>query len=160
MKKYMVWLLVLLLVTGCAGAEAYVPENAFQLPMDEQLELDLDNDGGAEKLQLRMEGLEDEAILRLIIEGTDGAVNIYDTWIMYPETCFIIDMNGDERFAWNGFINGSYVDWHSFSHCLVLIGYNDYNYVFCDPLNGIVEYSKEDVEISFEINYRQACIIK
>lgn len=95
MKKYMVWLLVLLLVTGCAGAEAYVPENAFQLPMDEKLELDLDNDGGAEKLQLRMEGLEDEAILRLIIEGTDGAVNIYDTWIMYPETCFIIDMNGD-----------------------------------------------------------------
>lgn len=72
----------------------------------------------------------------------------------------LIDMNGDERLAWNGFINGSYVDWHSFSHCLVLIGYNDYNYVFCDPLNGIVEYSKEDVEISFEINYRQACIIK
>lgn len=43
---------------------------------------------------------------------------------------------------------------------MVLIGYTDYTYIFCDPLRGTVEYDKEDVEKSFAVNYRQACIVK
>ncbi len=72
----------------------------------------------------------------------------------------LIQMNGEEKLAWAGYANGRYVDWHSFSHCLVLIGYTDHTYIFCDPLRGVVEYPREDVVKSFEINYRQACIIK
>ena len=54
----------------------------------------------------------------------------------------LIQMNCDGKIVWGGYVNGKYVSWHTYSHCLVLIGYTDYNYIFCDPLRGIVEYSK------------------
>lgn len=95
MKKFLSCFIALMLVIGCACAEITVPEKAVLLPMNEKLEIDLDSDGEAEKVQLRMEGVEDEAYLRIIIEGTDGAMNIYDTWIMRPEDCIAIDMNDD-----------------------------------------------------------------
>ncbi len=73
----------------------------------------------------------------------------------------LINMNCDKKIAWKTKINGKNIVWHSFSHCLVLIGYTDHTYIFCDPRKSkIVEYDKEKVETSFEINYRQACIIK
>lgn len=50
--------------------------------------------------------------------------------------------------------------WHSYSHCLVLIGYTENTYIFCDPLVGIAEYDRLDVEESFEINFKQACIVR
>jgi len=95
MKKMFAWIIALMLTAGFACAETILPERAILLPMDEKLEIDLDSDGEAEKVQIRMEGVEEEACLRILIEGTDGAMNIYDTWIMYPETCFATDMNGD-----------------------------------------------------------------
>ena len=52
------------------------------------------------------------------------------------------------------------VIWRNHSHCFVMIGYTDTTYVFCDPLRGIVEYPKEDVEDSHELVYEQACIIQ
>lgn len=70
-----------------------------------------------------------------------------------------IGMNGNPRLCWEDTINGKYVNWHSYSHCLVLIGYTDDTYIFCDPLEGIVEYARSAVEASFSINYRQACIV-
>ena len=97
MKKLLVWMLVLMLVMGCACAEMLVSEGVVRLSMDEKLEIDLDGDGEAEKVQLRMEGVEYESYLRIIIEGTDGAMNIRDTWIMYPEECLATDMNGDGK---------------------------------------------------------------
>lgn len=97
MKKLIAWMLILILAMGCSYAEMSVPENAVLLAMNEKMEIDLDSDGEKEKVQLRMEGVEDEACLRIIIEGSDGAMNIYDTWIMYPETCIATDMNGDGR---------------------------------------------------------------
>ena len=69
-------------------------------------------------------------------------------------------MNGNAKLCWEDTIDGKYVNWHSYSHCLVLIGYTDNTYIFCDPLRGIVEYTKKSVEASFSLNYRQACIIK
>ena len=72
----------------------------------------------------------------------------------------LIDMNGNDKRVWDGFFNGEPVVWHSYSHCLVLIGYNETGYIFCDPLVGIKEYSKSAVEKSFAINFRQACIVK
>ncbi|MBR6650610.1 MAG: C39 family peptidase [Clostridia bacterium] len=52
------------------------------------------------------------------------------------------------------------VVWHYYSHCLVMIGYTEDKYIFCDPLRGIVEYSKSSVERAFDINFKQACIIE
>lgn len=70
-----------------------------------------------------------------------------------------VDMNGNSTVCWEGNINGKYVNWHTYSHCLVLIGYTDDTYIFCDPLKGITEYSWKKVEESFALNYRQACIV-
>ena len=72
----------------------------------------------------------------------------------------LIDMNGNGRICWERTINGKKVDWHNYSHCLVMVGFTEESYVFCDPMRGIVEYDKEDVEKSFLINYEQACIIE
>lgn len=72
----------------------------------------------------------------------------------------MLNMNGSSKIYWQANIGGKNVVWHFYSHCLVLIGYTDYTYIFCDPLKGIVEYSKTDVEKSFNANFKQACIIQ
>ena len=69
-------------------------------------------------------------------------------------------MSGRNRVCWEAEINGKSVSWLSASHCLLLIGYTDYNYIFCDPLEGVVEYDKAAVEKSYNLNFRQACIVK
>lgn len=71
-----------------------------------------------------------------------------------------VEMNGNSKVCWEATINGKYVKWHNYSHCLVLIGYTDNTYIFCDPLRGVVEYTKSSVEASFGVNYKQACIVK
>jgi len=71
-----------------------------------------------------------------------------------------VEMNGNAKVCWEATINGKYVKWHNYSHCMVLIGYTDNTYIFCDPLKGVVEYTKSSVETSFSINYKQACIVK
>ncbi len=71
-----------------------------------------------------------------------------------------IGMNRNASVCWSGNVNGKRVMWHTYSHCLVLIGYTDDTYIFCDPLVGITEYDKISVEHSFEINFEQACIIR
>lgn len=71
-----------------------------------------------------------------------------------------IEMNGNSKVCWEARICKKKVKWHSYSHCMVLIGYTDDNYIFCDPLKGVVEYTKKAVSTSFSINYKQACIVK
>lgn len=55
---------------------------------------------------------------------------------------------------------GDEITWFSHSHCLVMIGHSLHTYVFADPLYGIADYSREDVETSYNQVFRQACIIK
>ena len=70
-------------------------------------------------------------------------------------------MNCDPEVYWRRNYDGREVVWHASSHCLVLIGYTSETYIFCDPMrSGIVEYSRESVEKSSEINFRQACVIE
>ncbi len=69
-------------------------------------------------------------------------------------------MNCDPEVYWTRVYDGEEVVWHASSHCLVLIGYTKDTYIFCDPMRGgTVEYSRESVEESYEINFRQACIV-
>ncbi len=56
--------------------------------------------------------------------------------------------------------DGEEIIWRNYSHCFVLIGYTDTTYIFCDPMRGIIEYPKEDVEKSHALVYEQACIIQ
>lgn len=95
MKNILAILLSLMILCGTACAESFILEEENFFPLDQKMEIDLDSDGEAEKVQLRMEGVVDEACLRILIEGTDGAMNIYDTWIMYPTACFSMDMDND-----------------------------------------------------------------
>ncbi len=68
-------------------------------------------------------------------------------------------MNCNPHVHQSWWVNGEIRHWYSNSHCLVLIGYKADTYVFCDPLCGVIEYSIEAVEKSFELNLRQACVI-
>lgn len=57
-------------------------------------------------------------------------------------------------------VDGEEIIWRNHSHCFVMIGYTETTYIFSDPLRGIIEYPKEDVEESHGLVYRQACIIE
>ena len=70
-----------------------------------------------------------------------------------------IGMNKKSSVCWTDNIDGKIVKWHTYSHCLVLVGYTDDTYIFCDPLVGITEYDIIGVEQSFNINFKQACSI-
>ena len=70
-----------------------------------------------------------------------------------------LGMRGDYSVVASGVVDGERVYWNLFSHCMVLIGYSNDTYIFCDPLKGVVEYDKNDVERSYRIAYEQACVI-
>ncbi|MDD6095409.1 MAG: C39 family peptidase, partial [Clostridia bacterium] len=48
------------------------------------------------------------------------------------------------------------VTWYTHSHCLVMIGHSGSTYIFADPLCGIMDYDKEDVQTSYEQEFMQA----
>ncbi len=96
--------------------------------------------------------------------------NVSSQNLSYYESCIdrsvpvimwgTVNMNGNSKIYRSWYSNGRTVVWHNYSHCLVMIGYTDDTYIFCDPLCGITEYDKSAVEKSFDINFRQACIIE
>ena len=53
------------------------------------------------------------------------------------------------------------ITWYSPSHCLVLVGYNENEYIFNDPLSEKNKaYSKKAVEKAFNLTGKKAMIIK
>lgn len=54
---------------------------------------------------------------------------------------------------------GDYMTWRGHNHCLVLIGWDKYNYIFMDPMRGIRKYSKKTVETRYKQNDKQAVFI-
>ncbi len=92
----------------------------------------------------------------LSLEDYEGYIDSGTPVIMWG----LLNMNGSDHIHRAWYVDGERMIWHSNSHCLVLIGYTNYTYIFCDPLRGVVEYSREAVEKSFEINFRQACVIE
>ena len=63
-----------------------------------------------------------------------------------------------EACAWS-YINGEKVEWNLYSHCMLMIGFTDDTYIFCDPLRGVVEYDKLDVERSYRLARKMACVV-
>lgn len=106
--------------------------------------------------------LKDAGSSNQVMDVSDRTFSYYKTLINTGHPVIIwglVDMNMNSKACWEATIHEKQVIWHSYSHCLVLIGYTNDTYIFCDPLKGITEYSKDAVERSFEINYKQACII-
>ena len=58
--------------------------------------------------------------------------------------------------------NGKSITWIAPLHCLLLVGYDDNNYIFNDPLktNAPTYYSKESVELAYNGISKQAMVIK
>lgn len=71
----------------------------------------------------------------------------------------MLDMNWNPSIAWGSYANGQEVIWHAFSHCLVLIGYTEDEFIFCDPLKGIEYYKQSAVADCFTTMFKQACVI-
>ena len=72
----------------------------------------------------------------------------------------MLDMEWNPDLAWAGYLDGKNVTWYSHSHCMVLIGYTDDDYIFCDPLQGIMRYNKYKVLDCFTALFKQACVIE
>ncbi|MBQ3791546.1 MAG: C39 family peptidase [Clostridia bacterium] len=70
-------------------------------------------------------------------------------WMIQDDSIYSRYMVGDKQ-----------IEWLAYSHCLVLIGYTEKTYIFCDPVAGVIEYKKENVRSSFEMNHSQACIVR
>lgn len=56
--------------------------------------------------------------------------------------------------------DGEEVSWYYKSHCVVLVGYEEGDYIICDPLVGKVKYPKEDVERAYHLIYSQAVVFQ
>ena len=56
--------------------------------------------------------------------------------------------------------DGERFSWLRYSHCLVLVGYTAQDYIFQDPLSGLVSYPRADCESSFTALGCQAVILE
>ena len=98
-KLFAILTVAALALTGavCAEETDMVLNNAETLEMDQKLEIDLDGDGVAERVQLRFQGTEDEKTLTAFVTAADDTVYSYDTDILSPYGAWVTDLDGDGR---------------------------------------------------------------
>lgn len=73
-----------------------------------------------------------------------------------------IDMQKPEESPQKWNYNGTYIDyWMRPEHCLLLVGYNEDSYIFCDPWKkeNYTYYKKDKVVTAYKGEYSQAVII-
>ncbi len=73
-----------------------------------------------------------------------------------------IDMQKPEKSPQKWNYNGTYIDyWMRPEHCLLLVGYNEDSYIFCDPWKkeNYTYYKKDKVVTAYKGEYSQAVII-
>jgi len=92
MKKLLVFLLAMMMVCTAACAENSA---VIEIHEGEKLTLDLDGDGAVEDIYYQMIGVEYEETLQLVIDGSDGEINVFGTDILYLYHAEIVDMDGD-----------------------------------------------------------------
>ncbi len=56
-------------------------------------------------------------------------------------------------------VDGHTVRWFSGSHCVVLSGYTEDTSIICDPLEGVIEYDRQDVINAYELLGRRAMVL-
>lgn len=100
MKKLLAILTVAALAlvgAGCAEETDMALNNGQTLEMDQKLEIDLDGDGTAERVQLRFQGVEEERTLTAFVTAADDTVVSYDTDILWLQGAWVTDLDGDGR---------------------------------------------------------------
>lgn len=73
-----------------------------------------------------------------------------------------IDMQKPEESPQRWDYNGTYIDyWMRPEHCLLLVGYNEDSYIFCDPWKkeNYTYYKKDKVVTAYKGEYSQAVVI-
>lgn len=97
MKRILAALLaaLLLLTTTCALAEsADVPEGC-RVPEDTPVAADLDGDGASERVSWAMVPGDSDPMLTLSVETADGETLTYPTDIIWNQSVYILDLDGD-----------------------------------------------------------------
>ncbi len=76
-------------------------------------------------------------------------VILWGTLNMVPES-YVLE-------SWK--FDGDVVNWYRHSHCVVICGVQDDNFIICDPMVGKIKYPIKDVEAANKLIYSQAVVI-
>ena len=71
-----------------------------------------------------------------------------------------VDMKQDFTVVREWQAQGEQFSWLRYSHCLVLVGYTAQDFIFQDPLSGLVRYARADCESSFTALGCQAIVLE
>lgn len=114
MKKIAMILAILL----CISAFAYADTAPFraEIEVGEDRMFDLTGEGIDQKIRAQYVGVEEDRNLQLVVFGTDGGVNLFDTEIRTLESGYITDLDEDGQYEI--LLSGSVLasDW--LSYCL------------------------------------------
>ena len=119
MKKLLAILTIAALAlvgAACAEETNVVLNNGEMLEMDQKLEIDLDGDGAAECVQLRLQGVEDAQTLTAFVTAADDTAYSYDTDIQWFQGAWVTDLDGDGRMEI--LISGDLISADYFTWCL------------------------------------------
>lgn len=119
MKKLLAMLFAAALAAtgaGCAEEADVALNNGATLELDQKLECDLDGDGAEERIQLRLQGVEEEKTLSAFVTAADDTVYSYDTDIQWFQGAWVTDLDGDGRMEI--LISGDLISADYFTWCL------------------------------------------
>ena len=80
---------------GCAENTDMAMNNGAALALDQRLEIDLNGDGEAEQVLIRLQGPEEEQTVSVFVTASDGAMYTYDTDVMWLSDAWATDLDGD-----------------------------------------------------------------
>lgn len=80
---------------GCAEDTDMAMNNGAALELDQRLEIDLNGDGEAEQVLIRLQGPEEEQTVSVFVTASDGAMYTYDTDVMWLSDAWATDLDGD-----------------------------------------------------------------
>ena len=80
---------------GCAEDTDMALNNGAALALDQRLEIDLNGDGEAEQVLIKLQGPEEEQTVSVFVTASDGAMYTYDTDVMWLSDAWATDLDGD-----------------------------------------------------------------
>ena len=80
---------------GCAENTDMAMNNGAALALDQRLEIDLNGDGEAEQVLIKLQGPEEEQTVSVFVTASDGAMYTYDTDVMWLSDAWATDLDGD-----------------------------------------------------------------
>ena len=134
MKRIMVLLLTLCLLAGVPALAEAVGNAPLKLAAGELLAIDLDGDGTVENVTWAMEPGEYEDAMTLTVAAEDGSAQRYATDIIWGETVYVVDIDGDG--AQEILLTGDVMSDDYYTWCLRWDGAALYEVLFPDGERG------------------------